>query len=194
MSQDRAPCRVSHSRFRKNKPLYKYRDLLSETDKIVTVAWNLDDETGILTYGATVYKRVNNDRWVKKLHRERAIERFNTCPLRFNVKNFPVPLNRYAMDWYIGRVLTAQYGCYYKGKDNSTDRFDADICINPFTFEMKYDPVGHEVRLNDERRQLFEKDMDRLFQLQKQQQNKACHNIISLLLVSLSLGVMFVMT
>lgn len=153
MSGERAPYRLAHSRFHNSKPLYKHISSLNDTNRIVSVAWNLDEETNILTYGATVYK-YTEDSWVKGIHRDKAIERFNTCPMRFQINNYPTPLNRYAMDWYITRYLTIIYGCYYKGYSNNESRIDDTVEINPFTFEKKYDPIGYKEGLEYEKQLL----------------------------------------
>ena len=42
--------RTVHARFYNNKPVFK-SDLF---DKIVTIIWNYNHETSLLTYGATV--------------------------------------------------------------------------------------------------------------------------------------------
>ena len=146
MSKERAPYRVSHCRFHNTRPLYKGKSLQTEINRIVTVAWNLD-EKGILTYGATIYTKTG-DSWDKKIHREKAIERFNTAPLRFNVC-FPEPLNRCAIDWYISRYLVVKYGCYYKGKKIRSSRIDEDLIIDQVHFNYKYDPVGFENKINN---------------------------------------------
>ncbi len=101
--------RLAHSRFFHGQVAFE-KDIF---DKIVTTAWSYEPETQILTYGATVYKKVNkNDFWNKRQHKDQALSRFMETPLRIKlVADGRVPeLNSSAIDWFIGAHLIYKFG------------------------------------------------------------------------------------
>ncbi len=150
MTFERRPYRLSHCRFDNIKPLYKYKNCLTETNRVVSVAWKYDEKTEILSYGATIYKK-SNDNWIKKDHSQTAIERFTTCPLHFKV-DLKKLITRTSIDWYIARVLVLKYGCYFKGVLEKGEILPYNTLNIEEGFIEKYDPVGFGFffRENDE--------------------------------------------
>src|SRR3990172_12901772 len=53
-----------------------------EVKNVVTCAYSLNFNTGVLRYGATIFKKEwNTEHWNKRAHRERAMERYNNNPV-----------------------------------------------------------------------------------------------------------------
>ena len=77
--------RIAHCRFYKGESLH---DTLDKFDKVVTLAWNYDENTSVLTYAGTVYKKKNKrDHWIKRLHRDEALTRFFVAPVTIQLSN-----------------------------------------------------------------------------------------------------------
>lgn len=134
--------RVSHCRFNKLEPIY-LKSSKNGFNRVVTVAWNFDTESKVLTYAATVFKKVrSNEIWVKKMHREEALERFEKSPIRIQFLDCePKYLNKFAIDWFIARKLVFNFGCW---ADNQ-EHLQGEVRV-PFGFNEKYDEY-HQVRL-----------------------------------------------
>lgn len=159
-----ANMRVAHLRLKNGRPLTRTNhDDLSDYDRIVTVCWQIDREEGddtIIRYGATVYKKRDyssnsptepqqekqeedkqkkNVDWVKKLHYEKAVERFNREPVILAINdpmNFPNPL----IDWFIAKNLIYKFGCKLSEKNT----MDIVISIpSREDFKLLYDPVNY---------------------------------------------------
>lgn len=154
--------RIAHCKFLDGIPIHETdkEEKMNHSgyyDKIVTCAWTLDRKNSVLTYGATIFRKADNrDHWVKADHRDKAIERYNTCPVVVKLINF----DRYdkenaitdrAIDWYIARNLVLSLGAYTKnGRENRMTEAvlgieDGQILITslitlPRDFNHKYDP------------------------------------------------------
>jgi len=127
--------RIAHCRFEKNGSNGKKWESLyrkDRFDRVVSIVWSFDNETRLLTYGATVYKKEGpSDFWVKKEHREKALERYHNNPVRVKLitvgntgniyRNQDIYLlKRAAIDWYIALELIYLYGVSNKYKDTKT--------------------------------------------------------------------------
>lgn len=70
------------------KPRYFYRREVSGSgiERVFTVAYTHDCETGETHYGASVFRQdKRNEYFVKSKHRQTASGRFEKCPVTFNV-------------------------------------------------------------------------------------------------------------
>ena len=107
--------RLAHSRFIDNKAVAK----VEKFDRVVTTAWVFEPQHSLLTYGATVYQCENSkDHWDKRIHRERAIERFQNNPIRIVLKSdgpIPEPCN-ISVDWFIASHLIFIFGTHNKNE------------------------------------------------------------------------------
>jgi hypothetical protein len=102
----RAGKRIVHSRFCDGKPVRKSEPY----NRIVTSCWSYDNETKVLTYGATVYSRTDKSVWNKTAHRLKATERYekNPCKIVLLAKLSPKAI---AIDWHIASEYIFKFGC-----------------------------------------------------------------------------------
>jgi len=126
--------RIAHCRFYKGESLH---DTLDKFDKVVTLAWNYDENTSVLTYAGTVYKKKNKrDHWIKRLHKDEALTRFFVAPVTVQLSNpSDILLTRIGLEWYIVENLIYKFGAY--DHDNKKDVYNAEIKPG---FLEKYDP------------------------------------------------------
>lgn len=139
--------RVAHSRFFNNRPLFKlpWGNNDMKYDRVVTSAWVFDSENQILTYAATVYqKKHNKDFWVKKVHCEEALARFDKCPLRIHLVGDVGEVSGHAMDWFISTTLIFRFGCYNK-KDVDVRRIHGEVFLKD-NFMETFDPYYKEFK------------------------------------------------
>jgi len=127
--------RIAHCRFYKGESLH---NTLDKFDKVVTLAWNYDENTSILTYGGTVFKKKNKqDYWIKRLHKDEALTRFNCTPIRVYLTNSSNRLlTKIGLEWFIAENLIYKFGAYDHHKE-------LDMCYNAeikLGFLEKYDP------------------------------------------------------
>lgn len=109
--------RVAHSRFLKGMPMGC--ENRKDYDKIVTSVWNYDSNTKVLTYGATVFRKTStSDCWNRKLHLERAYQRFTECPVTVKIYFCDEPIPS-AINWYIANDLSFKFGSYSKSNEES---------------------------------------------------------------------------
>lgn len=128
--------RLAHSRFLNGQVAFE-KDIF---DKIVTTAWSYEPKTRILTYGSTVYKKMNkSDFWNKRQHKDQALSRFMENPLRIKLISVGrVPeLNSVAIDWFISAHLIYKFGTM--GKEIDVRRVHHETSIRP-DFNEFYDP------------------------------------------------------
>lgn len=87
-------------------------------DRVATVAWNFNKESGILRYAGTVFKKESKDeQWNKREHTETAIKRYNSIPINIRIvpekslknKNIDVDEIYYLIDKFV-----CMYGAYFK--------------------------------------------------------------------------------
>ena len=128
--------RLAHSRFLDGQVAFE-KDVF---DKIVTSAWSYEPQTRILTYGATVYKKVGKtDFWNKRQHKDQALSRFMENPLRIKLISVGrVPeMNSVSIDWFISAHLIYKFGVC--GKELDVRRVHHETGIRPY-FNEFYDP------------------------------------------------------
>jgi len=132
------PVRVAHSKFCDDVPLNRNDNTFN---KIVSSVWSYEPATRILTYGATVFRKTSNkDFWVRKSHRERALERFYQNPVRVCLSSQwgKVSLASVAVDWFIARELIFKYGV-----QGGTELPIHEVVIDTY-FNRQHDPFYRE--------------------------------------------------
>jgi len=114
----RAGRRIVHSRFSYGKPVRKSEPC----DKVVTSCWSYDENTRVLTYGATVYSKTDKTNWKRKDHRLKAIERYEKNPCKIVLLSNRVEPKCVAIDWHIASEYIFKFGC--EGKTGSVFLYD----------------------------------------------------------------------
>lgn len=111
--------RIAHARYYQGNEVNKS----SPYDRVITVVWTLenvkfeDGEGTLLTYGGTNFnKDSKTDFWDKRIHRERAMERFTNSPVRVRLLNPENIVSDALMDWYIAQHLVYKFGMYTRGE------------------------------------------------------------------------------
>jgi len=144
--------RLAHSRFFHGKPVSKFE----EFDKVVTSVWTFQPDKSILTYASTVFtKKSNSDFWVKKVHREKAQERFENNPIRVHIiREAEGPeMSSTPVDWFISRCLIYEFGTHNKISPDVRRLHHEKVVRNDFN--EHYDPFYRPERylLNGKRRE-----------------------------------------
>lgn len=78
------------------------------------------------------YPSVSNkglDLWNKKVHRERATERFNNIPVRIKIIT-PVPLRNVSLSWFIAEKLIFKFGCCKDDENDRSDEFHGVVTVD----------------------------------------------------------------
>ena len=129
--------RLAHSRFLHGQVAFE-KDIF---DKIVTTAWSYEPKTRVLTYGATVYKKMGkSDFWNKREHKDQALARFMENPLRIKLVSAGKvgELSSTAVDWFISAHLIYKFGTHDKISPD-VRRVHHETNIRP-DFNEFYDP------------------------------------------------------